>query len=390
MRIACIIIIFSITFSNGCIHFQRTSLYHADIGMQHGNLVGLNAPKIYDGRFCGEIWFTQNTKCIHVNRYPENGREQISISWNKPGGGCDWVGMGIGWNGWSGKDFSQCIDTAALSFSIKSNKGVMKNLPWAVGFEDFSGGQAWTGFNTSMIEGGRIDENWTHVIVPLYAFPFVNRSVDVANIKQIIFQFETSGEVLMDHIEIVPYHIPKTRTFHLTTEHKCLLGNNALSLRYDSDSLYINAQISDSTPFQQNKTGRDIWNGDALEIAFATDASIAHNRPFLYESDRHIGIALSQSPEVWDWSRNKKINSKTSITAHSGLVNLSLAISWKELDAQPWKGGDYNFEWAIDEAGIGKNREHQSRWNSSLQEGFHENPSLWGIMKIENIQIEIK
>ncbi|MFM7106211.1 MAG: hypothetical protein ACKOW8_11865, partial [Flavobacteriales bacterium] len=117
MRIACIIIIFSITFSNGCIHFQRTSLYHADIGMQHGNLVGLNAPTIYDGRFCGEIWFTQNTKCIHVNRYPENGREQISISWNKPGGGCDWVGMGIGWNGWSGKDFSQCIDTAALSFS---------------------------------------------------------------------------------------------------------------------------------------------------------------------------------------------------------------------------------------------------------------------------------
>ena len=374
----------------GCARFQRTALYEVEVDKPQKIIAGLNAPNIYDGRFCGEIWFTQNTKCIKVNRHAEENRERISIEWNKPGGGCDWVGMGIGWNGWSGKDFSQCIDSAALSFNIKTNKGVMKNLPWAVGFEDFNGGQAWTGFNTNMIEGGRIDDQWTRVVVPLYAFPFTNRGVDIANIKQVIFQFETSGDVLMDHIEIIPYSVPKIKSFNLSKERMSAIDNSTMSLSYDNDSLHIHARIADTTPFQQNKTGKDIWNGDALEIAFATDATIAHNRPFLYESDRHIGVALSKIPEVWDWSRNKKIATHPVITEYAGMVDVRLSISWKELDSQPWTVGDYNFEWAIDEAGSGKNRDHQRRWNSGIQAGFHENPSLWGIMKIEYTQVQIK
>lgn len=390
MRITLICQLATTLFFMGCVHFKSARLYSTEQDMIANNVKGLNAAAIYDGRYCGEIWFTKNTACIQVQQHTANNREQLSIRWNKPGGGCDWVGMGIGWNGWSGKDFSQCLDSAALSFSVKSNLGVMKNLPWAVGFEDFNGGQAWTGFNNAMIQGGMIDDHWTQVLVPLYTFPFVSRGVDVSAIKQIIFQFETSGEVLMDHIEIIPYHTPRNKTYNLLREHNCSIDNSTLSLRYDNDSLRIHARIQDATPLQQNKTGKDIWNGDALEIAFSTDATLAATRPFLYGSDRHIGIALSNKPEIWDWSRNQKLTSHIQVTPNTGMVEIRASISWKDLEAQPWTTGTYSFEWAIDEAGNGKNRISQKRWNSFLREGFHENPGLWGKIIIENIQVEIK
>jgi len=390
MRISLICFILSPLFFMSCIKFKSTGLYQEELGTKNNDVRGLNAASIYDGRYCGEIWYTQSTSCITVQQHTENQREQLSIRWNKPGGGCDWVGMGIGWNGWSGKDFSQCIDSAALSFSIKSNQGEMKNLPWAVGFEDFNGGQAWTGFNNAMIQGGVIGDQWTQVNVPLYAFPFIQRAVDVTSIKQIIFQFETSGEVLMDHIKIVPYHLPRNKTYRLRGDHAAVLGSHELSLQFDNDSLHIQAHINDATPFQQNKTGKDIWNGDALEIAFSTDATVSASRPFLYESDRHIGISLARKPEIWDWSRNKKLSGKLSVQEQTGIVHVQCSISWKELGVQPWTGGNYGFEWAIDEAGNTQSRVNQKRWNSFMQEGFHENPALWGKINIENIQLEIK
>jgi hypothetical protein len=54
------------------------------------------------------------------------------------------------------------------------------------------------------VVGGVITSNWTQVIIPLSKFNLLNSAVDPYTIKQLMFQFESSGEVLIDEISIIP------------------------------------------------------------------------------------------------------------------------------------------------------------------------------------------
>jgi Carbohydrate family 9 binding domain-like len=374
------------------------ALYDREEWPSAGPLTGLGATSIYNEAISTEIWFTQNASCIKVNAetgHASSGSNNMRIQWDKPGGGCDWVGMGIGWAGWSGKDFSQITNRAAIAFDVRSNTGPMKGLPWAIGFEDFNGEQAWTGFSPSMIEGKVITDHWTTVRVPLDNFPFEARDLDVTAIKQVIMQFESSGNVSMDNIRIEPFQSRDRMQATLTdnaavvvdgtinpSEHytSFQLDGGTLYLASDADYVMIGGIIDDTTPLINTREGKDLWNGDAVEIAFSTRSGLNPKRAIFYADDRHLGIRMSNTPQVWDWTRSVLVNAevKTSTISKNSYA-FECRIPWSELGVEPWKeGGDYALELAVDVADQASVRQTQTRWNSIDKEGFHTTPALWG------------
>jgi hypothetical protein len=79
----------------------------------------------------------------------------------------------------------------------------MTQLPWAVGLEDFAGSQAWTGATADVVVNGPISNEWTQVLIPFTKFNPDAGSFDMYSVKQLMIQFESSGEVFIDQIEIV-------------------------------------------------------------------------------------------------------------------------------------------------------------------------------------------
>jgi hypothetical protein len=394
----------SLLLLQACSHVKPLALYDKEDWPAEGPLKGLGASSIYNETMSTEIWYTQNPSCIQVSGETgtaSNGANNMRIKWDKPGGGCDWVGMGIGWAGWSGKDFSQITNNAAIAFDVRSLTGPMKGLPWAIGFEDFNGAQAWTGFTPSMIDGKVITDQWTTVRVPLENFPFEVRDVDVSSIKQVIMQFESSGTISMDNIRIEPFKSRGRQQAILSTidgisfdgviniadsalqifeleGHKLFVGSN-------QDFLFLGGVIFDESPLINTREGKDIWNGDGVEIAFSTRSGLNPKRAIFYADDRHLGIRMNNSPQIWDWTRSQAINAEVKTTRVSDRIySFECMIPWKELSTEPWQeGGEYALELAVDLADKESVRQSQIRWNSIDKEGFHTTPSLWGRLFIQ-------
>ncbi len=192
--------------SVACTNMQPLGLYDLQDGSTIKNIDGFSQLTVFSDDITSDLWFTKNETCLKVEQeradvYSGNGA--IHIQWNKQAGGCPWLGLGIGWDGWTGKDISQIYKKAAISFRVKTNGKPMTQLPWAIGLEDFAGSQVWTGATADVVVSGPISEQWTMVRIPLEKFNPDSPNFDMYGVKQLMFQFESNGEVFMDQIEIV-------------------------------------------------------------------------------------------------------------------------------------------------------------------------------------------
>ncbi len=201
-------VIFIVAFITGCSSLKPVALYDFPVDAEDdGGLPGFYASTIWSDQLNAEVWVTQNASCITMQLETNTvfkGTGSIHLKWNKQAGGCPWLGMGIGWEGWSGKDISQILHLGALEMRVKSLNGPMKSgLPGAVGMEDFGGNQSWVGLFKKYVQGGVIDQDWVKLQIPLSDLMSQNKEVDNTAIKQIIFTLEAEGDVLIDEIKIV-------------------------------------------------------------------------------------------------------------------------------------------------------------------------------------------
>lgn len=361
------------------------------------------AINIFTDYVTSELWKTEDTSCIVVKNIFDStmiGEGGLYIKWNKTSGGCDWVGIGIGWDGWNGKNLQEIYNEAAIQFMVRSPKGTQPGLPWAMAFEDFGGGQAWAGVFSNFIEGGKITEQWTKVQIPLTAFDFNQFDADKSGIKQLIIQFESEGEIFFDDLKIVPTQTVESKLAIVPFVNSLVtvdgikdniysgagfsLENGQVWLAVNDKNMMVYAEVSDGSPLQNIQSGKDIWNGDALEIAFTTNAAASANRKAFLLSDQHIGIKATTAPVLWNWRNNTAAtgNVMTKKTATGYIVEAIIPLD--QFIAAPFiAGNNYQIEVAID-AGTTKGREKQYRWNNPYNEGFHTSPQLWGKMRIIN------
>jgi hypothetical protein len=118
---------------------------------------------------------------------------------------CEWIGMGIGWDGWQGKDLSGILNNAAIEFMARVDGDAIYNIPIVFILEDYSANQCYATAGYLGIEGGEITNKWSKVIVPLSTFSYQTDNIDLTNIKQLLLQCYDKVDIFIDDIKIIEY-----------------------------------------------------------------------------------------------------------------------------------------------------------------------------------------
>ena len=388
---------------SSCVTVKELALYENEVIVEETKDVnGFQLTEIFNDDITSEIWFTPNPACLTVTSERKevfSGTGAMKFTWNKQAGGCPWLGLGIGWANWSGKDLASIENSAAISFKVKTQEGSMKGLPWAMALEDYAGTQAWIGVTSGYVEGGIVDTSWRTVTIPLVDFQFEGWNLDGGTVKQMLIQFESNGTVFVDEFKIIPFKPKEPNTLVVTKSYgwvndgfieggqyvaQANMDGSVIYLNWNEKELYIGGEIEDVSPCRNMQNGRDIWNGDAIEIAFSSETGISDKRMMFYEGDRHIGIKMGGNFDVYDWSREKNIKAQISVKPLQNKYVFECVIPWTELGVSPWKNNStYNIDFAIDQSTSQDTRDFQRRWNSVNNENFNLNPSLWGKLKVE-------
>ena len=183
-------------------NFKIKNLYDENSEVEKPNIHGFYALNIFNGQIDKQIWISNEKKCIESKLDHTKNGNYLHLNWDKISGGCDWIGMGFGWDNWKPKDLSAIIDSAYILIEFNSPSDI-KNIPVAFALEDYSGSQAYQGFNSTMLTDSKILANKTNFVrIPLYNFPFKNTDTDASNIKQFMIQFEADGMLNIKKISI--------------------------------------------------------------------------------------------------------------------------------------------------------------------------------------------
>lgn len=200
------ILLLTVVQLTGC-SVQQVGLWeNANPQVKPPHIENVYALNIFDDQLNGEVWASTTTKsCLALENsktvsYDQEGA--LSVSWNKQAAGCDWLGVGFGWDGWSSKDLSQIMDIAAIELKVFNPEGRISSLPMAAALEDYSGLQSWIGLSPKFIHY-HADEKWATVRLPLKDFGWQQFDADPSNIKQFVLQFEAQGALFFDEIRLV-------------------------------------------------------------------------------------------------------------------------------------------------------------------------------------------
>ncbi|NNC94024.1 MAG: hypothetical protein HKN92_00570, partial [Chitinophagales bacterium] len=171
-----------------------------------------DANVIYTDKGFDEVWGMEKDDCKDfkfTDQVVYAGKAAIELKWDKGVGGCKWMGFGIGWNGWAGKQIGDIIPVAAFEFNIKAANQSIQEFNSVMLIEDYSGMFTTASVsNRSYYERGALDTEWQKITVPLSDFPFELSEGDPDNIKQLIFEVNGSGHVFVDEIKIVELENP--------------------------------------------------------------------------------------------------------------------------------------------------------------------------------------
>lgn len=193
---------------SGWVRPEVRNLYDSMPASNTASLNGFSELSIFSDYMDNSVWVSKEAACVRMAQESKNtfsGPGSLHLTWDKISGGCNWIGLGFGWNSWAPKDMNDVVDSAAIQMQIKSVKGSFSNLPVAFGLEDYAGGQAWYGFNRGLTNGTFNDSSWTAVTIPLKNFPFSANDVDLGKMKQLIIQLEGDGAIYLDNIHIIRY-----------------------------------------------------------------------------------------------------------------------------------------------------------------------------------------
>ena len=176
------------------------------VALEQNPFLGFDSGRIYADATGDEVWGIESDDCKKVAFSPEKtfkGSNAIQLDWDKTS--CDWVGMGIGWNGWAAKDLSNVMATGAIQFYVRSINGETHVPVMVFLLEDYGEKRTASALRAKYLEAYPINEDWKKVQIPLASFPYQKDGVDLTNIKQLVIELQGNGEVIIDELEIVPY-----------------------------------------------------------------------------------------------------------------------------------------------------------------------------------------
>ena len=213
----------AIFFLSACVSIKQATLYD---GVEPEEKVALPddislivESRIYDDDVT-DVWGIQKDVCqeVQVSDVAYSGNESLQLTWDRNAKGCDFSGIGIGWDGWAGKDLSLIMSTVAIQMHVRTQKGKAFGLPMVLTLIDYSEGMGFLYTTNKYFERVAIDEEWQKVTVPLSDFEITKENLDPTNIKQLQIELQQSGSVYLDDISLVFYEPPPPQTPWLVEE----------------------------------------------------------------------------------------------------------------------------------------------------------------------------
>jgi len=224
-----------------CSNMKEVSLYEQDIIPKEG-INGFTSIEIFSKGGSDEVWGNEDENCnpfsfssidasIDYSAISENLEKNIDtleidlkydlpsvqvkdkknieknslhIKTDKPPT-CEWIGMGIGWDGWQGKDLSGIVNDAAIEFMVRVDGDAIYNIPIVFILEDYSANQCYATASYLGIDGGKITNKWSKVVVPLSSFSYQTNIIDLTNIKQLLLQCYDKVDIYIDNIKIIQH-----------------------------------------------------------------------------------------------------------------------------------------------------------------------------------------
>ena len=194
---------------SGCIEFRQIALYDGEvkeeIPARPKSIDQVVSPILFEDDTL-DIWGIMEDSCKNFSLTSDvtyAGNAALKLSWEREG--CIWVGFGMGWDGYAGKDLTPLIDHAAFEMHVRTHEGKMYGLPLVFTLEDYSKVMSFCYTGNKYFERPSIDEEWQKVLVPLSAFDDEGEGIDYSNIKQLQIEMQQSGAVYIDEIKLVFY-----------------------------------------------------------------------------------------------------------------------------------------------------------------------------------------
>ena len=152
------------------------------------------------------LWGVKNNTCKEV--YFENansyiGKDHLHVKWNTSK--CNYIGIGLKWGNYKVKNLKPIIESAAIELRVRIDSGVLSNVPMFFILVDYGGNQCRANINYLDLEGGKIDTAWGRIRIPLQAFNYEKRGVNMSNIKELRLEFQRKGDLHIDNIIIVQH-----------------------------------------------------------------------------------------------------------------------------------------------------------------------------------------
>lgn len=120
---------------------------------------------------------------------------------------CEWVGFGIGWDDWVGKDLMEVFEYVVIEMYVCFEEGKMFGLLVVFMLEDYSGNMVWLYVVNKYFECYFIDEDWQCVVVLFNIFDLNEDGLDIGNIKQLMFELQQVGSIYLDDIQLIYYEV---------------------------------------------------------------------------------------------------------------------------------------------------------------------------------------
>ena len=216
------------------------------------------------------LWGVKNNNCKKVyfdtiNNYV--GTDHIYIKWDASK--CNYIGLGLKWDNYKVKNLRPILESAAIELRLRIDSGAISNIPMFFILEDYGGNQCRANINYLEIEDGKINTDWKKIRVPLLAFNYKKKGVNMSNIKELRLEFQRKGNLHIDNIMIVPhehnYTISKDRFIKKYNSHPIQLGSGkeywwGINTKYSNNIQFGNFFKNESVVVNMFESKEPNWN----------------------------------------------------------------------------------------------------------------------------------
>ena len=216
------------------------------------------------------LWGIKNNNCKQVSFETKNsyiGRDHLHIKWDASQ--CNYIGIGLKWDNYKGKNLKPIIETDAIELRVRTDLGVLSNVPMFFILVDYGGKQCRANINFLELEDGKIDNNWRKIRIPLQSFNYEKRGVNMSNIKELRLEFQRSGDIHIDNIIIVSHEHNYTKTkdkfIKVFNSHPIQLGVGkeywwGINTKYSSSIQFGNSFKNESVVINTDRTKDKPWD----------------------------------------------------------------------------------------------------------------------------------